>query len=92
MGFKKSEEGKMKKREQSEYASVAARYGRDKGRAMYYTYHKEFIDYYCKSNFRKLAENGLMGLSNIRGNVVKTVRLDNLWVKLGSSSHELHRV
>lgn len=68
----------MRKREQSECASVAVRYGRYKGIAMY---HKEFKDYHCKSNFRKLAENGLMRLGNIRGYVVKTVRLDNLWVK-----------
>lgn len=71
----------MRKREQSECASVAVRYGRYKGIAMYHIYHKEFKDYHCKSNFRKLAENGLMGLGNIRGYVVKTVRLDNLWVK-----------
>lgn len=82
----------MKKRKQSEYGSGASRYGRYKGIAMYHMYHNEFIDYHCKSNFRKLAENGLMGLSIIRGNVAKTVRLDNVWVKLGSSSHELHRV
>lgn len=71
----------MRKREQSECASVTVRYRRYKGIAMYHIHHKEFIDYYCESNFRKLAENGLMGLGNIRGNVVKTVRLDNLWVK-----------